>query len=179
MTADRPGRDGEHGSIRDQLRAASERHEALPAYARPIVTRPVAARPAGQDEACPECGHATSGHPDRFGCAIGECDCRLAPIPASSAARDGDSDPTEPAPLAQQLRDLIRANEQLTAERDEAVAAVQRVRAWVVSMDDLAREYREAAGAVRAPELIQQATNHAEDVQASADGVRLALGDLP
>lgn len=46
-----------------------------------------------------------------------------------SAARDRDSDPTEPAPLAQQLRDLIRANEQLTAERDEAVAAVQRVRA--------------------------------------------------
>ena len=60
-----------------------------------------------------------------------------------------------------------------------AEEAVRRVRNWVASMDDLARQYREAAASVAAPDLIAEATEHAEDVQASADGVRRALdGEL-
>ncbi|MCW2899964.1 MAG: hypothetical protein JWO67_2229 [Streptosporangiaceae bacterium] len=59
----------------------------------------------------------------------------------------------------------------LRADRER----VQRVRDWVASMDDLARQYREAAAAVSSPDLIAEANGHAEDVQASADGVRRAL----
>jgi hypothetical protein len=74
-------------------------------------------------------------------------------------------------PLAQLLADA--------ADGREAFAKVQRVRAWIASMDDLATQYREAAAAVTRPDLAAEAAGHAEDVQASADGVRRALGEKP
>ncbi|HET6849857.1 MAG TPA: hypothetical protein VFH74_13405 [Gaiellales bacterium] len=64
---------------------------------------------------------------------------------------------------------------QLTAERDEAVAAVQRVRAWAAMNDDMAREYDEAAEAVTDSALVFGARERAEDCRAVAEGVRRAL----